>query len=55
LTNVIRLAADGAERNSRWGVFMGKGDRRTRRGKLFRKTYGKRRPRKKNKPKKTKS
>lgn len=28
---------------------MGKGDRRSRRGKLFRGTYGKRRPRKKKK------
>ncbi|RKX80137.1 MAG: 30S ribosomal protein THX [Spirochaetes bacterium] len=26
---------------------MGKGDRRTRRGKLFRRTHGKRRPKKK--------
>jgi 30S ribosomal protein S31 len=31
---------------------MGKGDRRTRRGKLFRHSYGKRRPRKKKKNKK---
>ncbi len=28
---------------------MGKGDRKTRRGKIWRKTYGKTRPRKKNK------
>ncbi len=28
---------------------MGKGDRRTKRGKIFRGTYGKRRPRKKKK------
>jgi 30S ribosomal protein S31 len=31
---------------------MGKGDRRSRRGKLFRGTFGKRRPRKKKKVKK---
>lgn len=31
---------------------MGKGDRRTRRGKLFRGTFGKTRPRKKKKSKK---
>jgi len=30
---------------------MGKGDRRSRRGKLFRGTYGKRRPRKRKKMK----
>jgi 30S ribosomal protein S31 len=33
---------------------MGKGDRRTRRGKLFRGSYGKKRPRKKKKDKKVK-
>jgi 30S ribosomal protein S31 len=33
---------------------MGKGDRRSRRGKLARGTYGKRRPRKKKKDKKRK-
>ena len=32
---------------------MGKGDQRTRRGKLFRGTYGKRRPRKKKRKEKT--
>jgi 30S ribosomal protein S31 len=31
---------------------MGKGDRRSRRGKIFRGTFGKRRPRKKKKVKK---
>ena len=31
---------------------MGKGDKRTRRGKLFKGTYGKKRPHKKPKPKK---
>jgi 30S ribosomal protein S31 len=30
---------------------MGKGDRKSRRGKIFRGTYGKRRPRKKKTPK----
>jgi len=29
---------------------MGKGDRRSAKGKIFRGTYGKRRPKKKNKP-----
>jgi 30S ribosomal protein S31 len=33
---------------------MGKGDLRTRRGKLFRGTYGKKRPRKKKRDKKAK-
>jgi tRNA pseudouridine32 synthase/23S rRNA pseudouridine746 synthase len=37
----------------RLGEDMGKGDRRTRRGKLFRKSYGKSRPRKKKTDKKT--
>jgi 30S ribosomal protein S31 len=31
------------------GVHMGKGDQRTKRGKIFRGTYGKRRPKKKKK------
>jgi len=33
--------------NYRRKEIMGKGDRRTRRGKLFRRTHGKRRPKKK--------
>jgi 30S ribosomal protein S31 len=32
---------------------MGKGDKRTKRGKIFRGTYGKRRPKKKNRGKET--
>ena len=34
-------------------TLMGKGDRRTRRGKIWRGTYGKRRPRRRNNKKKT--
>jgi ribosomal small subunit protein bTHX len=45
------LAGRGSQlHHSRRGAPMGKGDRKTRRGKIFRGTYGKRRPRKKRKP-----
>jgi ribosomal small subunit protein bTHX len=59
-TGAERLESDArakAKENSApqlTGVYMGKGDRRTRRGKLSLGTYGNRRPRKKKKDKERK-
>ena len=41
-----RWRETSVDRVDSWGVsFMGKGDRRSKRGKIFRGTFGKRRPR----------
>jgi 30S ribosomal protein S31 len=46
---ILSAIQDTKTAGNRKGGFMGKGDRRSRRGKLFRGTFGKRRPRKKKK------
>jgi 30S ribosomal protein S31 len=45
----LRAATSATIHESKGGQEMGKGDQRTKRGKIWKGTYGKTRPRKKNK------